>query len=174
VGKKLLFLHGLCLQVRAWEHHTHRPQNVQEKFNSLTLGYQQELSVLVVFSPHSVWISSEDKAAPFLTPCKVESDAKQKDLEVHTCSWQCPDSSIQEVPYRSTLVHSKPQAPGCRCLHSPLHPSLEPKAFHHKAIECFLSCTGRRLSATDQLPSLPLPSVKEHRVTVKSSPLTSD
>lgn len=32
----------------------------------------------------------------------------------------------------------------------------------------------KEVSAADQLPSLPLPSVKEHRVPVKSSPLTRD
>ena len=107
-----------------------------------------QISVLVVFNPHSHLDShrglQEKAVLSFPTPCKVESDVKQMDFEVHTPSWQGPDFCIQEVSYHSALVHSEPQASGCGCLHSLLHPSQEPKAFHHKAIECFLSCTGRR------------------------------
>lgn len=86
-----------------------------------------QIPVLVVFNPHSHLDSLcglQEKAVPsFPTPCEVESDIKQMDFEVHMRSWQGPDFCIREMSYRSALVHSKPQASGCGCLHSLLHPS---------------------------------------------------
>lgn len=147
MGKKLLFLHCVS-KLGPGSITPPQPPNVQERFqHSITLGYQQELSVLTVFSPHSIWRSSEDKALPFTYTLWGGEWCR-------TVRFGSSRLHIQEVPYRSALVHSKPQAPECGCLHSLLHPSLEPKAFHHEASECFLSCTGRRyLLQTSCLPS---------------------
>lgn len=123
----------------AWEHHP---------FSVPICTGNAQTSALVAFSPQSHLPSPcgfQKKAVPSCPlPCEVESDVKRMDFEVHTRSWQGLDFCIHEVSYRSALVHSKPQASGCGCLHRLLHPSREPNAFHHKAIECFLSCTGRR------------------------------
>lgn len=93
------------------------------------------------------------QSTPFLIPYEVQWCQTVRSGSSHVLL-AVSRLHIQEVPYRSALVHSKPQAPGCGCLHGLLHPSLEPKAFHHEAIECFLSFTGRRYPLqTSCLPS---------------------
>lgn len=147
-----------CSWVRVWEHQPCVPTGP---------GNAQR----AVLNPHSICTPSEAcrEKQPCPHPCEVQSDVTQMDPGVHTRSWQ--GSVLRRC---LILLHLCTASPRLWVWVPQLHPSPEPKAFHHKAIECFLPPQkGGVCCKPATFPSSHSP-LSRSTVCLKSSPLTSD
>lgn len=107
-------------------------------------------------------------SSPVPTPARCRM-MMQMDPGVHTRSWQ--GSVLRRC---LILLHLCTASPRLWVWVPQLHPSPEPKAFHHKAIECFLPPQkGGVCCKPSTFPSSHSP-LSRSTVCLKSSPLTSD
>lgn len=109
------------------------PQSPDAEVSGVSSGCVQ--SSLPFWTPSEAYKRKQSPPSPHSVRWRATPNRR---ILKFTGAWQGPDFCAQEVSYRSAVVQRKPQASGRGCLHSLLHPSREPKAFHHKAIERFL------------------------------------